>query len=117
MVKQGIAPRQIELKKAERCQEAADKPKNAGNQPDFSFRERRRSCKIFGRGLGGQENFLIDDMMGRVSLRHKGQLEVVDYPVDHSIFGEESDDLHNVTALRAKHRINPLDLAQHLGPA
>jgi len=42
---------------------------------------------------------------------------VVDNPVYHSIVSEESDDLHDAAALRADHRINLIDFANHLGPA
>jgi hypothetical protein len=43
-------------------QEAADKVKSAGNQPDFSCSGKGRLRKIFAAGLGGQQNFLISDM-------------------------------------------------------
>ena len=40
----------------------------------------------------------------------------MDDPIHNSIVGEESDDLH-VTAVGAEHRVNFVDLADHLGPA
>jgi hypothetical protein len=42
---------------------------------------------------------------------------VIDNPIDHGIVGEESDDAHLAAALRADHRVNLIDLADHLGPA
>jgi len=42
---------------------------------------------------------------------------MIDDPVHHGIVGEESDDLHRGAALRADHRVNLIDLADHLGPA
>jgi len=56
-------------------------------------------------------------MRRRGPLRDKGQLEVVNDPVHHGIVGEESDDLHDAAALRADHRVNLIDLPDHLGPA
>jgi len=53
----------------------------------------------------------------RWSLRHKCQLEVIDDTVDHGIVGEEGDDAHLAAALRAEHRVNLIDLPDHLGPA
>ena len=38
--------------------------------------------------LGGLQDFLIADMRRRGPVRDKGQLEVVDNPVDHSPVGE-----------------------------
>ena len=42
---------------------------------------------------------------------------MVDDSVDHGIVSEERDDLHLSAALRADHRINFIDFADHLGPA
>jgi hypothetical protein len=72
---------------------AASVTKRAGNQPGFSSRAKRRSGRIFSRGLSGHQDFLIGDMRRRGPLRKEGQLQVVDNPVYHSIVGEESDDL------------------------
>ena len=47
----------------------------------------------------------------------EGELEVVDNPVDHSIVGEEGDDLHLSAASEADHRVHLIHFPDHLGPA
>jgi len=42
---------------------------------------------------------------------------VADDAIHHGIIGEESDDLRRAAAMRADHRINFIDFADHLGPA
>ena len=39
------------------------------------------------------------------------------YSADDRIVGQERDDLHHASALGADHRVNLVDLADHLGPA
>jgi hypothetical protein len=48
-------------------------------------------------------------------LCHKGQLEVVDNSVHHSIVGEEGYDLHLSAALGADHRVHFIDLPARYG--
>ena len=52
----------------------------------------RRSRKIFGRGIGGPEIFLECGLRRRGPFRDKGQLQVVDDPVDNGMLREEGDD-------------------------
>ena len=47
----------------------------------------------------------------------KGQLEVIDDSIHHGIVGEEGDNPHLSAALRADHRIDFIDFADHLSPA
>jgi hypothetical protein len=47
----------------------------------------------------------------------ESQLEVVDDSVDYAIVCEESNDLHRGAALRSDHRVNLIDLPDHLCPA
>jgi len=42
---------------------------------------------------------------------------MIDNPVHGGIIGDESDDLHHSPALRAKHRVDFINLANHLRPA
>jgi len=56
-------------------------------------------------------------MRRRGPLCDKGQLEVIDDPVHHGIVGEEGDDFHHATALRAEERVNFVHLSDHLSPA
>jgi hypothetical protein len=60
---------------------------------------------------------LIGGLRRRGPVRDKGQLEVADDPINHGIIGEESDDLHRGAASRAEHRVNLINLPDHLGPA
>jgi hypothetical protein len=72
-------------------QKAAETLKSAGNNPDLSFRSKRRSRKILAAGLGSHQNFLIGNP-GRWRLRgDKSQLEVVDDPVHHGELGDKGN--------------------------
>jgi hypothetical protein len=57
--------------------EGQGKHKSTGNRPDLSSQARRRSGKIFGRGLGGHQNSLIGDVWWERLVRDKEQLEAV----------------------------------------
>ena len=89
----------------------------ARNPTDLSSRVKRESRKIFGRGLGRHQNFLISQVRRRGPLGGKCQLQVMDDPVHYGVVREESDDLHRAAALRTDHRVDLIDLADHLGPA
>ena len=99
--KQGVGGSQLKLKPAERRRDASDKPKSAGNRPDLSSRAKRRSRKIFSRGLSGHQDFLIGQVRRRGSLCNKCQPQVIDDPVHYGIVGEESYDVHMATAVGA----------------
>ncbi|MFZ2052864.1 MAG: hypothetical protein WAU81_01585, partial [Candidatus Aminicenantales bacterium] len=66
---------------------------STGNQPDFPFRAKRESRRIFCGGLSGHETLLISELGRGRPFRHKGQLEVVDDLVHHGIVRKEGDDL------------------------
>jgi hypothetical protein len=66
--------------------EAVRGAKSAGNHPDLSNGTERGSWEIFTAGLGGHEEFLIDQVRRRRPLGDKAQLEMVDDAIDH---GEE----------------------------
>ena len=72
---------------------------------------------MLSRVLGGHQMLLIGDLRRWGSLRNKGQVEVIDDPVDHGIVGEESDGLHVTAASGAQHGVNFVHLTDHLGPA
>lgn len=55
-------------------------------------------------------------MSANRSLRDKCQLEVIDDAVNHGIVGDEGDDAHLSTALRADQRVDFKNLADHLCP-
>ena len=59
MVRQGIAPCQMEMKRAERSPLFADRAKIMINPADFCSRPKRESRKIFTVCLSGHQNFLI----------------------------------------------------------
>ena len=42
---------------------------------------------------------------------------MVDDSIHHLMVGEERDDLHGAAAVRTKHRVNLIDLTDHLSPA
>jgi hypothetical protein len=117
MINRGVVRCQIELKPAERSRRATDKPKGAGKATDLSARSKRESRRIFSRGLGGQQDFLIGDVRWGRLVRGKCKLEVVNDAIDYGEIGEESNDPHHAAALRADHRINFIDFTDHLGPA
>ena len=87
MINLGVGACQIELTPAGRGQEAADKPKSAGNQTDLSSPSKRELKNILTAGLSGHQNFLISEMRRGRFIGDKGQLEVVDDPVHHGIVG------------------------------
>ena len=93
------------------------KHKSTGNRPDLSSRPRKKLRKIFGRRLGGHQEFLINEVRRGRLVGHERQFEVVDDPVHHGEIREESDDLHRPTALRADERVNFINLPDHYGPA
>jgi len=62
-------------------QKAAEKPKSARNHPSLSSPVKKRSGKILSRGLGGHEIFLEGRPRRRGPIGDKGQVEVVDDPV------------------------------------
>lgn len=72
---------------------AGDKAKIAGNQSDFSCWGRRKSRKTVAAAIGGHEAFLIGDLRWRRLVCDKGQPEVVDDAIHHTIVAEESEDL------------------------
>jgi len=117
IINRGIIGCQVELKPAEREQEAADKLKKVGNQLDISSRSKRESRRIFSGGLSGNQNFLMGDMRRRGFVGDKRQFDVVNDLVHHGIVGEERDDLHLSAALRTEEWVNLIDLANHLSPA
>jgi hypothetical protein len=56
--------------------------------------------------------------MGRRGLRrHERQLQMIDYPIHDGNLRDEGDDLHSAAALGTDHRINLIDLPDHLRPA
>jgi len=56
--------------------------------------------------------------MGRRGLRRRErQLQMIDYPIHDGNLRDEGDDLHPAAALGAGHRINFIDLPDHLRPA
>jgi hypothetical protein len=114
---QDIHPCQDGIGEPGSCGGNAREARSAENQPDFSSRSKRESRKIFSGGLGSHQDFLISSLRRRGPLRDKGQLEVVDDPVQHGIVGEESDDLHRGAALGAGQGIHLVHLADHFGPA
>jgi len=59
---------------------------------------------------------ISDPRRGRLR-SDKRQLEVVDDTIDHREVAKEGDDLHRAPALGAEHRVDLIDLANHLGPA
>jgi hypothetical protein len=61
MINRGVVGCQIELKRAERGQEAADKLNSVGNRPDLSSWAKRESRRIFSGGLSGHQNVLIGE--------------------------------------------------------
>ena len=75
--------------------------KNAQITEKTPSREKRRLREIIGWGFGSHQNFLIGETRERRPLGHEGQLEVLDDPIDHSIVGNEGDDAHLASALRA----------------
>jgi len=117
MINRSALGSQIEVKRAERSRNVADKPKSAGNQSDFSSRSKRESRKIFRGGFGGHQDFLIGEARRGRLVCNKGQLQVVDDAVHHREVGEERDDLHAAAAPRADHGINFIDFPDHLSPA
>ena len=50
-------------------------------------------------------------------LRRKGELQVIDDPVDDGRLGEEGDDLHPAAAFRTDHGVDFVDLPDHGRPA
>jgi hypothetical protein len=59
---------------------------------------KKRSCLIINRQVGGHQELLKGNLGRRGTFGRKGELEVVDDPVHHSIVGEEGDDLHRAPA-------------------
>jgi hypothetical protein len=74
--------------------EAVRGAKSAGNHPDLSNGTERGSWEIFTAGLGGHEEFLIDQVRRRRPLGDKAQLEMVDDAIDHGEIREEGNGLH-----------------------
>ena len=70
----------------------------ARNPADLSSRVKRESRKIFGRGLGSHQNFLISQVRRRGPLGNKGQLEVIDDPVHHRKVHNKGYDPHRPAA-------------------
>jgi hypothetical protein len=68
---------------------------------------------LFGRHQGR----LFEDINRRRLLGHERQLQVTDDPVDDRVLGQEGHNSHPPPATRTDHRINLVDLADHLGPA
>jgi hypothetical protein len=83
-------------------------------------------------GPGNLQDFLISDLGRWGPFRKEGQLQVVDDTVYNRIVGEETNDLHltalmepltllheyyKAAALRAEHRIDLVNLADHGRPA
>jgi len=60
---------------------------------------------------------LIGEARWRRLRCHEGQFEVIDDPVHYGLVGKEGDDLHRAPALGTEHRVNFINLADHLGPA
>jgi len=87
------------------------------NQPDLKAQAKRGSRRIFSRGLGGDQDFLISELRRRGSLGDKRQLEVADDAVHHGIVCQESNDLHLSAASGADQGVHLIDLADHFGPA
>jgi hypothetical protein len=96
-----LAAVKLSLRQQKGAGQSKTSQKRAGNPTDLFWRSKGESRRVFRGGLGGQEDFLIGDIMGRRSLRHKGRLEVVDDPVHYGIIGKESDNLHLSAAWRA----------------
>jgi len=74
------------------------------------------SLKIVRSLLGRHQGDLLEDMGGRRLLGNEAQLQMVDDPVHGGIIGDKGDDLHHSPALRAKHRVHFVNLANHLRP-
>jgi len=60
---------------------------------------------------------LRGDVRRRRFLRHKGQLEVVDDAIDHSIVGDEGNDAHPALALRTEEWVHFIDFSYNFCPA
>jgi len=56
-------------------------------------------------------------MEGQWLLGNERQLQMVDDPIDSLIISDEGDDLHRASALGKDHRVDLIDLANHLRPA
>jgi len=65
MINRAIGDCQIELKPAEGGQEAADKPKRAGDPTGLPSQAKRESRRISSAGLCGHQNFLIGQVRRR----------------------------------------------------
>ena len=65
---------------------------------------------------GRHQGNLLEDMGGRRLLGSERQLEVIDDPIHDGVLREEGDDLHPAAAPGTDHRVDLIDLADHLGP-
>jgi hypothetical protein len=72
--------------------------------------------KIIDRGISNHGE-ILKNTLGRRLLRDERQLQVINDPVHDGILRQESNNLHPIPALGAFHRIDLVDLADHLGPA
>gem|GEM_PF-1640392 len=96
-----------------------------GDSPDALRRPGQRSRYIFGRGVGKEpgrrvglpKELLEGGLRRRGFCRYKGELQVLDDPIDDSVLREEGDDAHRAAASRTDHRVDLVDLADHGRPA
>jgi hypothetical protein len=78
MINRGIVACQIEVKTGRKGPPGRGQDKSAGIQLDLFSQSKRELRKILSRGLSGRQKRLISKLRRRRSLRHEGQVEVVD---------------------------------------